>query len=178
MQDRVVNIARVNSKVTYEANFLFVGAMNPCPCGNLLSKTKECRCSDVEIRRYKNRLSDPFLDRIEIFVTMQEVDFSKSSVATSKELHQKVRNAFIAQKSRGQTELNGKLDEKEIEKFCILDDEAIKTLEQAIEKFSLSYRAINNIKKVARTIADLEAKDKIGKKELLEALLFRRREDR
>ena len=176
LQDRVVNIARVNSKVSYSANFLFIGAMNPCPCGNLLSKTKECRCSDLEIKRYKNRLSDPFLDRIDLFVTMQEVDFAKESSTSSKELHQQVIKAFIAQKTRGQTQLNGDLKEADIDKFCILEIDAKETLELAIERFGLSYRSIANIKKVSRTIADLNGHKDITKKDLLEALSFRKRD--
>ena len=175
MQDRVVNIARVNSKVKYDANFLFVAAMNPCPCGNLLSKTKECRCSDLEIKRYKNRLSDPFLDRIDLFVTMQEVDFEKSSVSDSKTMHSMVLKAFKAQKSRGQKRLNGQLLESEIEKFCQLDNSANEILQKAIINFSLSYRAIANIKKVARTIADLNNNKTITKKDILEALSYRKR---
>jgi len=175
LQDRVVNIARVNSKVSYSANFLFVGAMNPCPCGNLLSKTQECRCTDLEIKRYKNRLSDPFLDRIDLFVTMQEVDFSKSASTSSKELHLQVINAFKAQKKRGQARLNGDLIESDIDKYCILSSDAKDILEQAIIRFGLSYRAIANIKKVSRTIADLNGNKDITKKDLLEALSFRKR---
>ncbi|NPA28169.1 MAG: YifB family Mg chelatase-like AAA ATPase [Epsilonproteobacteria bacterium] len=176
LQDRVINIARVNSKLTYEANFLFIGAMNPCPCGNLLSKNKVCRCSESEIKRYKNRLSDPFLDRIELFVTMQEVEFSDRAHTSSKELHKSVIKAFIAQKQRGQKELNGKLNEKEIEKYCILEEEAKDILEEATLKFSLSHRAIANIKKVARTIADLNENSLITKKDILEALSYRKRD--
>ena len=176
LQDRVVNIARVNSKISYSANFLFIGAMNPCPCGNLLSKSKECRCSDLEIKRYKNRLSDPFLDRIDLFVTMQEVDFSKNATTTSKELQQQVIKAFSAQKMRGQTQLNGDLKEADIDTFCILEQDAKETLELAIERFGLSYRSIANIKKVSRTIADLNGNKEITKKDLLEALSFRKRD--
>ncbi len=176
LQDRVVNIARVNSKVSYSANFLFVGAMNPCPCGNLLSKTKECRCTQIEIKRYKNRLSDPFLDRIDINVVMQEVDFKKSSSFNSESMHQMVINAFIAQKKRGQKELNGNLSETEIDRFCILGNDAKDILQKAIERFGLSYRAVANIKKVARTIADINENSDISKADLLEALSYRKRD--
>jgi len=175
LQDRIVNIARVNSKVSYSANFVFIGAMNPCPCGNLLSKTKECRCTDLEIKRYKNRLSDPFLDRIELYVTMQEVDFKKENTTTSAKLHQEVIKAFTAQKNRGQTKLNGDLKESEIDKYCILKPEAKAILEQAIVKFGLSYRSIANIKKVSRTIADLNGNQDITKKDIFEALSYRKR---
>lgn len=83
--------------------------------------------------------------------------------------------AFIAQKERGQENLNGKLKENEVEKFCILTEEAEKILFVAIERFALSHRSIGSIKKVARTIADLEGAKKIEKKFLLEALSYRRR---
>ena len=176
MQDRVINIARVNSKISYEANFLFVGAMNPCPCGNLLSKNKNCRCTEVEIKRYQNRLSDPFLDRIELYVTMQEVDFNKKALHSSSSLHKEVIKAFIFQKKRKQTALNAHLNESEIKKFCTLNLEANDILEKAITQFALSYRSINNIKKVARTIADLDESTHIEKKHILEALNFRKRD--
>ena len=176
MQDRVVNIARVNSKVSYSANFLFLGAMNPCPCGNLLSKTKECRCSEYEIKRYKSKLSDPFLDRIDLYVVMQEVDFNKSSTFTSKELHKLVIKAFIAQKQRGQKRLNGELLESEIDKYCTLDNNSKDILNRAIQNFSLSYRAVANIKKVARTIADINGNKDITKSDILEALSYRKRD--
>jgi magnesium chelatase family protein len=176
MQDRVINIARVNSKITYDANFLFIGAMNPCLCGNLLSNSKLCRCSDFEIKRYKSRLSEPFLDRIELFVTMQEVNFSDNALMSSEEMHQKVIDAFIAQKRRGQSSFNGKLNEQDIDRFITLDREAESILEQAAIKFSLSFRSIGNVKKVARTIADLNANERVTKRDILEALSYRRRD--
>ncbi len=175
MQDRVVNIARVNSKVQYNANFLFVGAMNPCPCGNLLSKTKECRCSQAEISRYQNRLSDPFLDRIELFVVMQEVDFNDKSYYSSAQMHQAVIEAFTKQKQRKQSSFNGKLSETEIDKYCTLESDAKEILQKATLQFGLSHRSIANIKKVARTIADLNGSEKIDKQALLEAISYRKR---
>jgi len=175
LQDGIVNISRVNSKIKYSADIMFVGAMNPCPCGNLLSKTKECRCTTQEIKRYKNRLSDPFLDRIDIFITMQEVDRKDKSDISSKEMRKRVLEAFKTQKLRGQKRLNGKLKESEIDKFCKLTDEANDTLLLAIEKFGLSNRALDSIKRVSRTIADLENSTIIEKKHILEALSYRKR---
>ncbi len=175
LQDRRVNISRVNSKVEYDADIMFVTAMNPCPCGNALSKKKECRCSEQEIKRYKNRLSDPFLDRIDIFVVMQEVSADDKADVSSRELKELVNRAFKAQKERKQENLNGKLREDEIEKFCILTEDANKILFSAIERFGLSHRGIGSIKKVARTIADLELSLNIEKRHILEALSYRRR---
>jgi magnesium chelatase family protein len=175
LQDRKVNISRVHSKVEYEADIMFVSAMNPCACGNLLSKRKACRCSEQEIKRYKNKLSDPFLDRIDLFVVMQEISAEDKKGISSQEMKTEVNKAFTLQKERGQENLNGKLVEHEIEKFCILTQEAEGILFSAIERFSLSHRSLGSIKKVARTIADLEVSNEIEKKHILEALSYRKR---
>ncbi|MEA3490933.1 MAG: YifB family Mg chelatase-like AAA ATPase [Campylobacterota bacterium] len=175
LQDGRVHIARVNAKIEYEADIMFVAAMNPCPCGNLLSKQKACRCSEMEIKRYQNRLSDPFLDRIDLFVVMQEVSSSDKGDITSQSMHKAVIRAFKKQKQRGQTQLNGKLTEEDIERYCILGSEAKKILESGIQRFGLSHRSIASIKKIARTIADLNGNIEISKKDTLEALSYRRR---
>ena len=175
LEDYKVLVSRVNSKISYQTKFLFVSAMNPCPCGNLLSKNKECRCSDLEVQRYKSRLSDPFLDRIDLHIVMNEVKKEDKADISSKIIHQKVLNAFTYQKMRGQKELNGKLEEKDILKYCILDNQTQEILDIAIENYSLSFRSINKILKVSRTIADIEQSINIEKKHLLEALSYRRR---
>ncbi len=175
LQDGKVLIARVNAKIEYEADIMFVAAQNPCPCGNLLSKSKVCRCSEVEIKRYQNKLSDPFLDRIDLFVIMQEVQCEDRGDITSKEMHSAVIKAFEMQKSRGQKRLNGKLTEEEIENYCVLSEAAQKILEGAIGKFGLSHRSIASVKKVARSIADLNAHNMIERSDILEALSYRRR---
>ena len=175
MEDGKIRISRVNSKVEYPAEFLFVGAMNPCPCGNLLDETKECRCSELEIQRYKNRLSDPFLDRVDINVTMQNVNAEDKSSYSSKEMHKMVVGAHIFSKNRGQDNFNAKLRDKDIEKFCILEREARDVLDMAISRFALSFRSIKKVQKVGRTIADLAESETIKKEHILEALSYRRR---
>lgn len=175
LQDRKVHIARVNAKIEYEADIMFVAAQNPCPCGNLLSKSKACRCSEMEIKRYQNKLSDPFLDRIDLFVVMQEVSSEDRGDITSAQMHQSVLKAFGMQKARGQERLNGKLSEEEIEKYCKSDNEAEKILEGAIQRFALSHRSIASIRKVGRTIADLNGHGTIERADMLEALSYRRR---
>jgi len=175
MEDNKIRISRVNTKVQYDANFLFVGAMNPCPCGNLLNKTKECRCNELEIKKYKNRLSDPFLDRVDLHVVMQSVGVNDKTSYTSKELHKLVVQSHIYAKKRGQKNFNAKLSDAEIEKFCVLDEEAKSTLDMAIARFDLSFRSIKKVQKVGRTIADLDSSETICKKHILEALSYRRR---
>jgi magnesium chelatase family protein len=175
MQDNRIHISRVNSKVEYPANFLFVGAMNPCPCGNLLDEHKECRCNELEIQKYKNRLSEPFLDRIDINVIMQNVRSDDKASVTSKELHKKVVAANIFRQKRKQQSFNAKMNDAEIEKHCQMSEAADATLAMAIDRFKLSFRSIKKVQKVARTIADLDESSIIEKEHLLEALSYRRR---
>jgi len=175
LEDRKIRISRVNTKIEYPTSFLFVAAMNPCPCGNLLSTTQNCRCSEREIQRYKNRLSDPFLDRIDLYVQMQNIDPDDKPTYTSEELHRQVLYAHKRQRERAQSSMNGQLSDSEIERFCILEEETKAVLDQAIARFQLSFRSIKKIQKVARTIADLDNAANISKRHLLEALSYRRR---
>jgi magnesium chelatase family protein len=149
--------------------------MNPCPCGNLLDEHKECRCNELEIQKYKNRLSEPFLDRIDLCVVMQSVSSDDKPSYSSKELHKKVVEAHIFAKQRGQGSFNAKISDGDIEKYCIMDEEALDILHMAVERFALSFRSIKKVQKVARTIADLDQREKIAKEHLLEALSYRRR---
>jgi len=175
LEDNEISISRVNTKVKYPTKFQFVCAMNPCPCGNLLAQSKECRCTSIEIQRYKNKISDPFLDRIDLYVTMNEVTKNDVSDVSSEEFHDKVIEAFKLQKLRGQKELNGKLNDIDIKKYCVLTDQAKSILDASISKFVLSFRAINKVLKVARTIADLDYKDQIDSAHIIEALGYRKR---
>jgi magnesium chelatase family protein len=175
MQDGKIKISRVNTKVIYPADFLFVGAMNPCPCGNLLDESKECRCNELEIQRYKNRLSDPFLDRIDLNVVMSKVNSDDKPSISSRQMHQKVIDVHHIIKKRGQKNFTAKLSDKEIEQYCILDEEAKKALDIAVNRFALSFRSIKKVQKVARTIADIEGCKTINKGHVLEALSYRRR---
>ena len=175
LQDHRLLISRVNTKVEYEAAFLFAAAMNPCPCGNLLSRTKSCRCSELEIQRYKNRLSEPFLDRIDLYVEMDESGAESKDRITSGTMHEKVIEAFRMQKARGQEKLNGKIDDSGIGKYCTMTSDAETMLEKAVIQYGLSMRGKNKVLKVARTIADLESCKKVEKSHLLEALRYRYR---
>jgi magnesium chelatase family protein len=167
-------ISRVNSKIEYDADFLFAGSMNPCPCGNLLSKTKECRCKESEIIKYKNRLSEPFLDRIDLFVQMEEYDKDAKADIDSKTIFEKVLKAFYMQKRRGQSVFNARLNEKELREIEVSND-ALAVLEQGVVRFGLSERGKAKALKVARTIADMEESKVVEKSHILEALSYRKR---
>ncbi|PZT47780.1 Fis family transcriptional regulator [Helicobacter valdiviensis] len=166
-------ISRLHAKVVCQTNFMFIGAMNPCPCGNLLNPKKSCRCTDREISSYKNKISEPFWDRMDLVVQMQEGDTSKAKM-DSKSMQDFVIKAFKMQKQRGQNCFNSRLEGEELEQFCILDTEAKKAFALAQERFSLSLRSKAKVLRVSRSIADLEGSQLIKKEHLLEALSFRK----
>lgn len=173
LEDNQILVSRVNSKVLYDTKFIFVAAQNPCPCGNLFSKDLLCRCNELDIKRYKQRISQPILDRIDLYVAMEEISKDDKPSFSSKELSQIVLNAFIFQRKRGQKEFNAKLKDEEIKEFCILSKEAVDTLEQGISRFKLSQRSINKTLKVARSCADIQNSELIEKTHILNALSFR-----
>jgi magnesium chelatase family protein len=168
LQEKKVLISRVDTKIEYKTDILFASAMNPCPCGNLLSIHKECRCSDIEIQKYKNKISEPLFDRIDLYFEMKEDNDTHQ--ISSNQMFKKVLIAFEKQMKRGC--FNANLPDNwdfDIEK------EAREILNIAIDKFSLSKRSMFKILKVAQTITDLENYDKINKKAILEALSYRKR---
>ncbi len=174
LEDNQILISRVNSKVKYETKFLFAAAGNPCPCGNLLSTSKECRCSELEIKRYKNRVSEPLMDRIDMYIQMSE-ELEDRSDKSSSEMFDEIFRAFIFQKKRGQIELNAKLNEREFKKIKNLNQNAIDIVQKASSQFSLNHRSIHKIESIARTIADINESLTIKKEHILEALSYRRR---
>jgi len=173
LEDYQIHIARVNSKTTYATKFAFVAAQNPCPCGKLFSQTLSCNCTEFEIKKYKNRISAPIMDRIDLYVAMEEISKDDKASISSKEMSQKVFDAFVFGKKRGQKEFNGKLKDEDLKKFCLLENEAKELLDLAISRFKLSQRGINKILKVARSCADLDQSEPINKTHILEALSFR-----
>ncbi|MDR1976247.1 MAG: YifB family Mg chelatase-like AAA ATPase [Campylobacteraceae bacterium] len=175
LEDGHVLISRVNSKICYDTKFLFAAAQNPCPCGNLFSSIKPCKCSELDIQRYKAKISAPILDRIDIYVQMDESGVGDISTLNSKDMYERVLEAFKRQKERGQQDMNGKMDDKSIEQFCVLSDEAQEILKNAAARFGLSHRSIGKLKRVARTAADLEGAELIDKVHMLKALSFRQR---
>lgn len=174
LEDHRILISRVNAKIAYETKFLFAAAQNPCPCGNLLSRKQECRCSEVDLVRYKNRISEPIMDRIDLHVQMSE-EHSNAVSMSSETMHAQVLKAFRMQKERGQTELNGKLNEHDTLVFCIIEPDAKESLTMAHERFGLSQRSVHKVLRISRSIADLQESETITKEHLLEALSFRKR---
>ncbi len=182
LEDRIVTISRALGSVTFPANFMLVGASNPCPCGYYGDPVKECRCSPGEISRYQKRTSGPLLDRIDIFVDVPRVDYEKLADdrvgETSEKVRARVEKARQIQNERFKgTKLfcNADMTSAEVMKFCHTEPAAQSLLKVAMKSFSLTARGFHRILKVARTVADLDGAETISSTHLAEAIQYRSR---
>ena len=181
LEDNIVTISRAQISVQYPANFILIGAMNPCPCGFLGDNKKQCTCSEFQINRYKSRLSGPLLDRIDIQLKIQrlsdeELLSDNKTAQTSSEIRTRVIKARKIQLERYKNEnilTNSELNAKLIKKYCKIDDNTKKFLKDAINKFNLSARAYDRLLKISRTIADLENQEDIKVSHIAQALQLR-----
>jgi magnesium chelatase family protein len=179
LEDRKVNIARVQGNITYPADCMLVAAMNPCPCG-YYPDADRCRCSAVQIRRYMGRISGPILDRIDLCVEVQPVEINSmkqiGAGESSEDMRRDVIRAHNRQKERfrgTEYRFNADIRAADMDKYCHLGEEEQKCMEQMYEQLGLSARTYHRILKVARTIADLEDEDNIKNNHLLEAACLR-----
>lgn len=180
LEDRIVTISRLNMAITYPCNFMFIASMNPCPCGYYNCTEKECHCTSNQIKKYINKISGPLLDRIDIQIEVQSVEYkklnSKENIETSEQIRNRVNKARGIQLKRYEQYnifSNSELTPRLIEEHCELNKESKKILELAFEKLGLSARAYSRILKVARTIADLEDSKNIEVNHLAEAIQYR-----
>lgn len=180
LEDGVITVARSNATVVYPANFTLIASMNPCPCGNYGSKTKECRCSASQINKYLSKLSGPIMDRIDIHIEVDNVTYdqlkSDKKEESSEEIRKRVNKARHIQTERFKTSknhCNAKMSVAQTKKYCMLDSFGESLLRDAFEKLKLSARAHDRILKVARTIADLEGSENIQAKHIAEAISYR-----
>lgn len=179
LENGYINVSRAKFTISYPANFMLITAANPCPCGYYGSKTKKCTCSFDQIRRYRNKISGPFLDRIDLYVEMPELDYDSiqsTSSYTSAELMQSVIEARKIQLIRFANEkitTNSQMSYKLIKKYCKLEKEAEETLKKAMQLMRFSMRSYTKILKVARTIADLAKSDLILQSHIKEAISYR-----
>lgn len=180
LEDRKVTICRSNSTLTYPCNFMLIASMNPCPCGYYGEDNDKCTCSEQAINRYMSKISGPLLDRIDIHIHVKPVKFNKlekeKKSETSKSIKTRVNMARIIQNERYKIYdiySNAELTLSLIEKFCGIDEESKKLLKKAFENLNLSVRAYSKILKLARTIADLEQKEKIEINHIAEAIQYR-----
>lgn len=179
MEDKRVTISRVNGTNSYPANFMFVSAMNPCPCGYY--PTKKCRCTDYEIIHYRGKISGPILERIDIQKSVAHVDYfelnERKSSYTSEELRGRVEKARMIQQERFKNDkdvnCNAQMTTTMIQKYCKLDEECTQILKKASEEYGYSARVIHKLLRLARTAADLDNSENIRKEDIIKVLSCR-----
>ena len=180
LEDKEVTISRLWASLTYPCNFMLIASMNPCPCGYYGSSIKNCICSPTSIKRYLSKLSGPLLDRIDINVNIQPLEYQNfkenEKIETSKQIKERVEKAIKMQRDRSANMdilYNSELTPKLIERYCKLDNVGNKIMEKAFINYGLTARTYTRILKVARTIADLEGNMKITAKNIAEAIQYR-----
>ena len=154
--------------------------MNPCPCGYYGYQLRECRCSEMQIRNYLNKVSGPLLDRIDIHISIEPVKFDEindnTSEESSKDIRKRVECARAIQMERFKNEnilYNSQMKGRQIKKYCKVEKDGLKLLENAYRNLALSTRAYNKILKISRTIADMEGTENISEKHIAEAIQYR-----
>lgn len=171
-------ISRAANQAEFPAQFQLVAAMNPCPCGYLGDKDGGCHCTEEQIRRYRNKISGPLLDRIDIHIEVEKIPKTafnqthNASIEGSSALRQRVVKAHKLQLDRA-GKMNYRLKNKEVNHFCKIDADSSELLNTAIDRLGLSARSVYRILKVARTIADLSATIAIDINHLSEAINYR-----
>ena len=181
IEDKIVTISRAKGSITFPANFLLVGARNPCPCGFYGDPQHSCNCTPNQIQRYQARISGPILDRIDIHVDVPMVDFDKllsdRRAESSLDIRRRVELARERQIKRFEEHpglfANADMTVGEIDDFCVLSEEARQILTLSVRRLQLSARSYHRVLKLSRTIADLEGAEEIQVPHIAEALQYR-----
>lgn len=181
LEDRKITISRAKYTIEYPCSFIFVASMNPCPCGYYNDPTHHCVCTPGQIQRYMNKISGPLLDRIDIQIEITPVPFKDISRAAPGESSDVIRERVIKarhiQEERFReckgVHCNAQMSERMIHQYAEPGEDGIEMLRMAMERLNLSARAYNRILKVARTIADLEASERVLPQHLAEAISYR-----
>lgn len=181
LEDGQITVSRAMITETYPAQFMLVAAMNPCPCGYSGSQTRPCTCSDNKIQRYRARLSGPLLDRIDLFVYMNDVSFNDfysagDPIEYSSAICARVNAARSIQEKRltgTKLHSNAQMSQRFIEQFCQLEKSAKEMYEHAFAEQKMSGRSHARTLRLARTIADLDTAEIISELHLAEALQYR-----
>jgi magnesium chelatase family protein len=181
LEDGKVTISRALISLSYPARFMLAVALNPCPCGYYTDPRHKCSCKPEQIQKYMSKISGPLLDRIDIHVEVPALSYEELSQKTSgpdsATLREQVSGARARQLSRFKDEpkifCNAHMESKHLRSYCVLDESSMNLLRSAIDKLGLSARAFDRIHKVARTIADLDGKEKIESAHIAEAIQYR-----
>jgi len=179
MEDGIITISRAIQTIKFPASFMLVASMNPCPCGYLFDNKRTCTCSNNAIQRYQHKISGPLLDRIDMSIIVNSIDYSqlrkKSTAEKSLDIRKRVEKVRAIQKNRFKGKnyfTNSKMMPSDIDKYCILDSKAEILLKTAMEKTGISARGYSKIVKVARTIADMSDSTLILSQHIAEAIQY------
>jgi magnesium chelatase family protein len=180
LEEGRVAVARALRTTVFPARFMLVAAMNPCPCGFFGDLQRECRCTPPQVARYRDRLSGPLRDRLDLFVDVPALPVSALTTSEPGEASTDIRARVVAARLRQRDRYssdglrtNTELTPALMTRYCALDREGVRLLDIAISRMSLSERGYDRVRKVARTIADLAGSDTIEAEHLAEALQFR-----
>ncbi len=180
LEDTRVNISRASGSMTFPADFILVCALNPCPCGYFGDPKRECRCSPQQVERYRQRISGPLLDRIDIHLEVPAVQFRELAGTEPGEFSAAIRERVMtaravqgARFAKTKTRCNSRMTAKMIKIHCALGEASAGLIQMAMTELNLSARAYDRILKVARTIADLDGKESILPEHVAEAIQYR-----
>ena len=181
LEDGLVTLSRAAVSLTFPARFMLAAAMNPCPCGYFGDPARDCRCADVDVERYRSRVSGPLLDRIDIHLEVPTVPY-RDLVATEPEeasatVQQRVELARVRQRERFRDRpglhANAHMTARDLRRFCPLSDSVERLLREAVGRLGLSARAYHRILKIGRTIADLAGAESLSTTHVSEAIQYR-----
>jgi magnesium chelatase family protein len=180
LEDGLITISRSKGTLEFPASFILIASLNPCPCGYLGDPIKKCICTPYQIVKYKNKISGPILDRIDMYINVPRVEFSKITSSDLAEessvIRKRVNNARKIQYKRFKNLsifTNSEMLPSDINKFCLLDDEIMSFIKNAMSSLNLTARSYNRIIKISRTIADLDNNPNILSTHIAEALQYR-----
>jgi magnesium chelatase family protein len=193
LEDGTVTISRAAMSLSFPAQFMLAAAMNPCPCGYFNDKRRECMCTPPMIQRYVSKVSGPLLDRIDIHIEVPAVEYKELRGGSAAEGSAEIRGRVIAarkrqherfgeagERTKGSSKAasrrvyaNAQMNTQQIRSFGVLESDAERMLERAMQQQGLSARAHDRILKVARTIADLDRVESVGMKHIAEAIQYR-----
>ena len=176
LEERAIAVVRARRTVMFPADFMLVAALNPCPCGHLGNSLRTCTCSQLAINAYRAKLSGPLLDRIDMHVEVPALAYRDLASSQPGEDTPTVRarvEAARARQRRRSPRGNARLSGAELNQMAALDLDGHRILERAVTRLALSARAIERVRRLARTIADLEGSDGVHGPHVAEALQYR-----
>jgi len=182
LEDNIVSISRAKGTAVFPSNFILVAAMNPCPCGNSGNKQRACICKPSDLDRYKRKLSGPIMDRIDLWVSVGNVDYKKLGGEGTGERSERIKARVITarenQKNRFKKfgknlKTNSEMSVRDLSSMVKLSKEVRDLLDDSAERLALSARAYHRVIKIARTIADLESSEEVKANHILEAIQYR-----